>query len=125
MIEWFTWVQAALAGLIGLTVGGAGLLGRKPEDWSVFAVAGVWLLLLSDAVLAVVGPGLGNPARGDGLEFWMYLVTAILIIPAAVFWCILERTRWSTVILAVTTLSVAVMMVRMQQIWSGVGPLIG
>jgi hypothetical protein len=35
-----------------------------------------------------------------------------------VFWALLERSRWSTVIMGVATLAVAVMVWRMQVIWT-------
>jgi hypothetical protein len=48
------------------------------------------------------------------------VITALLIPPAAVFWALIERnSRWSTVVLAVAALSIAVMLVRMHQIWTG------
>jgi hypothetical protein len=37
---------------------------------------------------------------------------------AAGFWALIERSRWSTVILGVAALSVAVMLYRMLQIWT-------
>jgi len=44
-------------------------------------------------------------------------VSAILIPPAAAIWALVERGRWSTVILGVAALAVAVMVYRMEQIW--------
>jgi hypothetical protein len=38
---------------------------------------------------------------------------------AAAFWALIERTRWSTVIMGVGSFTVAVMLVRMSQIWNG------
>ncbi len=48
----------------------------------------------------------------------MYLGTAALIPPAAVLWALTERTRWSTVVLGVAGLAIAVMTYRMNQIWN-------
>ena len=52
------------------------------------------------------------------LEFWVYLVSAALLPPAGVAWALLERSRWSTVIMGIAALAVAVMVWRMQVIWT-------
>jgi general stress protein CsbA len=44
-------------------------------------------------------------------------VTAVLIPPLAILWGLVDRSRWSTVVLGVAVLAVAVMLYRMQQIW--------
>ncbi|MGX5695171.1 hypothetical protein ACWKWP_03135 [Agromyces soli] len=118
MIEWFTWVQLAVAVLAGLTCLVLGFAGKQPGDLAVGALALVELLLLVQLVVAVVAPAFGNEPTGSPLEFYTYLVGALLIPPAAVFWALLERTRWSTVILGVAALAVAVMVYRMLQIWT-------
>lgn len=117
MIEWFSYVQigvAVLAGVLGL---GLGLAGRVPNDLVVAATALVELLLLAQIVVALVAPAVGNTPTGSALEFWVYLVSAALVPPAAVFWALLDRSRWSTVILGVACLAVAVMVYRMSVIW--------
>jgi hypothetical protein len=117
MIEWFTTVQVAIAVVVGLTAVGLGLAGRKPNDPVLGLAALVELLLLVQIVMAVAAPATGNTPTGSGLEFWIYLVSAALIPPLAVFWALVERTRWSTVIVGVACLAVAVMLYRMGQIW--------
>ncbi|GAA3206326.1 hypothetical protein [Microbacterium terregens] len=118
MILWFTIAQlivAILAGLLGIVLG---LAGRRPSDLSVGGLALVELLLVAQIVIAIVAPFAGNPPTGSLLEFWVYLVSAALIPPAAVAWALLERSRWSTVIMGVAALAVAVMLWRMQAIWT-------
>jgi hypothetical protein len=51
------------------------------------------------------------------LEFYLYLVSAILLLPLAGVWALVERNRWSTVILGVACLAVAIMVYRMNEIW--------
>ncbi|MCR2810091.1 MULTISPECIES: hypothetical protein [unclassified Microbacterium] len=118
MILWFTIAQiavAVLAGLLGIILG---LAGRRPSDLSVGGLALLELLLIAQIVIAIVAPFAGNPPSGSLLEFWVYLVSAALIPPAAVVWALLERSRWSTVIMGVAALAVAVMLWRMQAIWT-------
>ena len=118
MIEWFAWVQVAIAVGGGLLCIGLGLLGRKPTDLSMGAAALVELLLLAQLVVAIVAPFAGNTASGSLLEFYTYLVSALLVPVAAAIWALIERSRWSTVILGAACLAVAVMLYRMLQIWT-------
>ncbi|MDH6236510.1 hypothetical protein [Cryobacterium sp. CG_9.6] len=118
MIEWFTWLQLAVAIPAGVLCVALGLVGRKPTDLTMGATALVELLLLVQLVVAIVAPFTGNEATGSVLEFYTYLISAILLPVAAVFWALIERNRWSTVILGVASLSVAVMVYRMLQIWT-------
>jgi hypothetical protein len=118
MIEWFTWVQLAVAVAAGLLCVGLGLAGRKPTDLSMGATLLVEVLLLVQLVVAIVAPLTGNEATGSLLEFYTYLISAILLPLAGGVWALIERSRWSTVILGVVCLSVAVMVYRMLQIWT-------
>jgi hypothetical protein len=118
MIEWFMWLQLAVATLAGLLGIALGLSGRKPSDLTIGAVLLVEVLLLAQLVVAIVAPLTGNDATGSLLEFYTYLVSAILVPVAAAAWALIERSRWSTVILGIAGLGVAVMIYRMWQIWT-------
>ncbi|MFF2275109.1 hypothetical protein [Agromyces sp. NPDC058126] len=118
MIEWFAWVQLAVAVAAGLLCLVLGFAGRVPSDLTLGALAVVELLILVQIVVAIAAPAFGNSPTGSALEFWVYLVSAALLPPAAAFWALLERNRWSTVVLGVAALSVGVMVYRMLQIWT-------
>ncbi|TFD88333.1 hypothetical protein [Cryobacterium serini] len=118
MIEWFTWLQLAIAVPGGLLCVILGLAGRKPTDLSMGATALVELLLIVQLAAAIAAPLAGNDATGNLLEFYTYLVSAIALPVVAGFWALVERSRWSTVILGVSSLSVAIMVYRMNQIWN-------
>lgn len=118
MILWFTIVQIAAACAAGLLCTGLGLAGRRPSDLSVGTQAVVFLLLIAQVVMAIVAPLAGNPPTGDLLEYWVYLVSAVLIPPAAVLWALIERGRWSTVVMGVASFAIAVMVWRMHVIWT-------
>jgi hypothetical protein len=118
MIEWFTWVQLAVAVIGGVFCIGLGLAGRKPTDLTMGATALVEVLLVGQLGVALIAPLLGNHSSGSLLEFYTYLVSALVLPAAAGFWALIERSRWSTVILGVVCLAVAVMLYRMYQIWT-------
>jgi len=118
MIFWFTLVQVAVASVAGLVAVIAGLTGRRPGDVTVGSLALIEVLLIAQIVTAIIAPFAGNPPTGSALEFWVYLVSAALIPPAAVAWALVERSRWSTVIMGIGAASVAIMVWRMHVIWT-------
>jgi len=117
VIEWFMWVQFGIACVIGLAAVVLGLIGRKPDDYTVGALALVELLLLAQLVVSLVAPAVGNPPQGNVLEFWVYAVSVVLVPPATIVWALVDRTRWSTVVLGAGAFTAAVMVYRMYQIW--------
>lgn len=125
MIIWFTWVQGIVAIASCLIALGVCFAKRKPNDLSVGGVALSAVLLLVQIVLVFLAPLWGNAIRGDGLEFWMYLVSAFMIAVAAVLWSLIEREVWSNAVLSIAAFSIAVMVFRMQQVWDAVPPVIG
>ncbi len=118
MIPWLVTVEVVVAIAAGLFCVVLGLAGRKPADLSLGASLLLELFLLAQIVVSVISPAFGNLPSGSGLEFWFYLVTAALLPPLGILWGLLEReSRWSTVVIGVACLAVAVMLYRMYQIW--------
>ena len=117
MIDWFVTVQVAVAVLAGVLCIVLGLAGRVPGDLTMGAVALVELLLIAQLVMAIVAPLVGNEPSGSLAEFYIYLISALILPLAGGFWALIERNRWSTVILGGVCLAIAVMVYRMGQIW--------
>ncbi|MEO8907998.1 MAG: hypothetical protein ABI310_07975 [Microbacteriaceae bacterium] len=117
MIEWFTAVQVGVALLAGLLCLGLGFAGRAPSDLSLGSIALATVLLVAQLVVTIVAPLVGNEPRGNLAEFYVYLISAIILPVAGGFWALIERSRWSTVILGLIGLALAVMLYRMGQIW--------
>ncbi|MBF4566792.1 hypothetical protein [Plantibacter sp. VKM Ac-2876] len=118
MIEWFTLAQIAVAVVAGLLCIVLGFAGRAPNDLTMGATAVVEVLLVAQLVVAIAAPAFGNTATGSVPEFYTYLVSAMILPIAGGFWALVERTRWSTVVLGVVCLAIAVMLYRMEQIWT-------
>lgn len=121
MILWFTYVGVGIALAAGILCVVLGLVGRRPSDLSVGALAVLELLLIVQLVVSIVAPFAGNPPKGDLLEFWVYQVSILLVPIAGVVWGLMDRTRWSTVIMGVAALAAAVMLWRMHVIWTTPG----
>ncbi len=118
MILGFTLVQVAIACIVGLLAIGLGLAKRPPNDITVLSLVLVEVLLLAQVVVMIIAPSAGNPPTGNPLEVWMYLIAAVLIPPLAIFWALVERNRWSNVVLGAAALAIAVMLWRMETIWT-------
>lgn len=82
------------------------------------AMAAVELILVIQTVLVAVGES-GGGTQADPALLWGYVVTQLLLVPVAFGWAFVERTRWSSVVLAVAAAVVVVLQVRIWQIWQG------
>lgn len=118
-------IEISYQGLMLICLGSAGmalllgLLQRPPSWWSVGTAIAVEAGLIIQLVWSIVLVSSGQAAAGDTLEYFGYIITALLVPPAAVVWAIYERTKWSTLVIGLSSLTVTIMVVRMWQIWSG------
>lgn len=107
-------VALLVAGFSGLMA----LLDRPPRLVQLAGLAIVEAVLVVQAVVAVARLFTGD--RPDQpATFVGYLLTAILIPPLAALVGWSERTRWGSTIVAIAGGIVAVMVVRLQQVWGG------
>lgn len=108
--------------ILGLLLAGvclvAAVRNRPPANLHVGAAALVELVLLAQVVVAVVRLLLGDRPAELG-TFVGYLVSSVLVLPVAVLWAAAQRDRWSSVVLGVGGLVVVVLVLRMQQVWTG------
>ena len=123
MIDWWSWAQIWFATAGGLLLVLMGLVGRKPSGFSISLVALCEGALLAQLAMSTVLVATGQRAALDTLEFFGYLLVALMVPVGAGLWALVERTKWSTVVLGAGMLTVAVMLVRMIQIWTGVNPV--
>ena len=120
MLEWWYQGQLWFGVAAGLLLVLMGLIGRRPSGFSLALVAGSEFGLLMQLIASITLVILGERAKLDTWEFFGYLIVALMVPVAAAIWALIDRNRWSTVVMGVGVLTVAVMLVRMQQIWSGV-----
>jgi hypothetical protein len=119
LIEWFYLAQlrfAVVAGIFSVTLGA---MKRLPSLWSIGSLAVVLVGLIGQLIVSIFVVSRGATAALDTVEYFAYLLVAIMVPIGAGFWGLVERNRWSTMILGVASLTVAVMLVRMHQIWTG------
>jgi 4-amino-4-deoxy-L-arabinose transferase-like glycosyltransferase len=92
------------------------LLGRRPGMTLLAGLGVLEVLALVQAVVAVVAMITGD--RPEQLAvFLLYLVASLLVAPIGALWMLAERSRWGNVVGAITCLVLAILVVRLQQIW--------
>ncbi|MDF1703160.1 MAG: hypothetical protein P1U38_00135 [Aeromicrobium sp.] len=114
-------VAYAVAGLAVVAAVYAGWLMWRDEAFTngLFYV----MIVLELVLLALLVGGSIALARTerdvDGVLFISYLVTVVVIPPAAVIWGVAEKSRWGTGVVLVAMLTIAVLVVRVLGIWQG------
>lgn len=75
--------------------------------------------LLVQVVWAVVNLITGQRPTGGLAVFIGYLIGSLLILPVAAAWGLADRSRWGSAVVTAGFLVMAVLIVRMQQVWNG------
>ena len=120
MISWFyqgAEFVAIVGGILALVLG---LIGRLPSLVSLTPLALTALGLIVQAFVTMGVLASGSTSKGDVIEFYGYLITALIVAVGAGLWSLAERSKFSTLILGAANLTVAIMFLRMWQIWFGV-----
>jgi hypothetical protein len=81
----------------------------------------VEFLVLVMAIVAVVRL-IGGDHPVELITFVGYLLTTVLVLPAAVGLALMEPTRWGSMIAASSALVVAVLTLRLLQVWTPLAP---
>ena len=117
MIDWlyFTLVIAAGASAFWCLV--LAMFGFKPGMFSLAQMVLLEVLLVVQLITTSVLVSTGAQSKGDVVEFFGYVLVAMMVPVGGVIWALVERTRVSSMVLAVAALTVAVMAARMAQIW--------
>jgi bacteriorhodopsin len=86
-------------------------------DWShLIGLIVVELALLAQVVAAGVRIGGGDHPQ-EFATFLGYLVVSVVMLPLVAGLAFMERTRWGSVIAGAGALVVAVLVLRLQQVW--------
>ncbi|GAA1174580.1 hypothetical protein GCM10009654_34820 [Streptomyces hebeiensis] len=92
---------------------------QPTKDWHFIGMAVVTLLTLVQLAVGIVLLARGErPAQGSVI-FVSYLLGALLAVPAAGFLSLGERTRWGSVTVSAGAVVLAVLEVRLHDIWGG------
>lgn len=84
------------------------------------ALGALELVMLAQTVLGIAKVT-GVHRHISSITYVGYLLGWLLVLPAAAWWSMAERSRWGVGVLLVACLAVPVLVVRINQIWSGYG----
>ncbi|HEY5980642.1 MAG TPA: hypothetical protein VIT41_13515 [Microlunatus sp.] len=120
MIAVLAYVVMALSGAMVVWGLVTAALDKPPGRAQLLFAAGVEVVTVVQSVVGFVA--LLQGFRPVELATTVgYLIGVTVLIPVAWFWANVERTRFSGVVLAVAGLSVAVMTLRLLQLWTPAG----
>jgi hypothetical protein len=112
-------VTGVAALLLAAWCGWAAYRDQPTKDWHLIGMAVVSVLALVQLVVGIVRLAGGEePSQGTTI-FVAYLLGAFVCVPAAGFMSLAERTRWGSVTAAAGGVVLAVLEVRLYDIWGG------
>lgn len=121
MIGWLGTALIVGSLLVAALAGISALRRTGPFRLTLVAALLVEVLLLVQAVVAITVSANGQTA-GQPALFFAYLVAVLLVLPAALALARAERNQFGSLVVVVGGLVLAVLVVRLQQIWgSSVG----
>lgn len=92
---------------------------QPTKDWHFIGMAVVSVLALAQLVVGFVRLAGGDTADQGSVLFVSYLLGAVLAVPHGGFLSLGERTRWGSVTVSAGAVVLAVLEVRLHDIWGG------
>ncbi|WLW56406.1 hypothetical protein [Streptomyces sp. YU58] len=119
MLDALTLATGVAALLLAAWCGWAAYRDQPTKDWHFIGMAVVTVLALVQMVVGFVQLGRGEKPDQGTTIFVAYLLGAFACVPAAGFMSLAERTRWGSVTVAAGGVVLAVLEVRLYDIWAG------
>lgn len=121
MLTPLTVAVAVTALALAAWCGHAAYRDQPTKDWHFIGMAVVTLLALAQLTVGIVQLARGLEADDGAVIFVSYLLGAAAAIPAVAFLSLSERTRWGSATVSAGALVLAVLQVRLHDIWAGSG----
>ncbi|MFC8227968.1 hypothetical protein [Streptomyces sp. NPDC057287] len=117
MLDALTVAVAVTAIALAAWCGFAAYRDQPTKDWHFIGMAVVSVLALAQLVVGIVQLARGERPEQGMTIFIAYLIGAFAAVPAAGFLSLSERTRWGSVTVAAGAVVLAVLEVRLYDIW--------
>jgi hypothetical protein len=121
MLDALTVTVSVAALLLAAWCGFAAFRDQPTKDWHFIGMAVVTVLALGQLVVGVVQLARGERPQDSTAVFMAYLIAAAAAIPGAGFLSLAERTRWGSATVTAGAVVLAVLEVRLFDIWGGHG----
>ncbi|SEF14057.1 hypothetical protein [Streptomyces sp. Ag109_O5-10] len=112
-------VTGVAALLLAAWCGWAAYRDQPTKDWHFIGMAVVSALAVIQLIAGIVLLARGEKPDQGTVIFVAYLLGAFACVPAAGFMSLAERTRWGSVTVAAGGVVLAVLEVRLHDIWGG------
>lgn len=117
MADWARWVVVGTGLLVALVGYVQFRRGKHPGPAGVVTAALAIVAVLIMTVMAVVGL-VGGHDLAEAATFYGYLATFVIAVPTGLFFSWMEPTKWSSMMLAASGFIVAVLALRLDQLWN-------
>ncbi|MFF3324223.1 hypothetical protein [Streptomyces sp. NPDC002889] len=119
MLDALTVAVAVAAIALAAWCGFAAYRDQPTKDRHFIGMAVVTVLAFAQLVVGIVQLARGEKAHDGTAIFVSYLIGAFAAVPAAGFLSLAERTRWGSATVAAGAVVLAVLEVRLHDIWGG------
>jgi peptidoglycan/LPS O-acetylase OafA/YrhL len=119
MLAALTLATGVAALLLAAWCGFAAYRDEPTKDWHFIGMAVVTLLALVELVVGIVLLARGEDPEQGKTIFVAYLLGSFACVPAAGFMSLAERTKWGSLTVAAGGVVLAVLQVRLYDIWGG------
>lgn len=121
MLTPLTVALAVAALVLAAWCGHAAYRDQPTKDWHVIGMAVVTLLALVQLVIGVVQLAGGAEPAGGTAVFVSYLLAVVCCVPVVGIMSLAERTRWGSLSVVAGAVVLAVLQVRLHEVWGGGG----
>ncbi|MFF4321532.1 hypothetical protein [Streptomyces sp. NPDC001568] len=121
MLDALTVAIGAAALALAAWCGLAAWRDQPTKDWHFIGMAVVTVLVLAQLVIGLVQLARGEKPGQGTVIFVAYLLGAFAAVPAAGMLSLTERTKWGSVTVAAGAVVLAVLEVRLYDIWGSTG----
>ncbi|GAA1884019.1 hypothetical protein GCM10009837_01930 [Streptomyces durmitorensis] len=119
MLVALTIATAVAALVLAAWCGFAAYRDQPTKDWHFIGMAVVTFLATVQLIVGIVQLARGEKPEQGTTIFVAYLIGSFACIPAAGFMSLAERTRWGSITVAAGGVVLAVLQVRLYDIWGG------
>ena len=116
MIDLLAYVVIAISLCVGIGIIGLAIANRRPLTLLAYGLVTLEAVALVQVLVAVV-QALRGERPDEVATFVGYALTSVLVPPVGALWALSDKSKWGTAAAGVAALVLAVLTVRMQQVW--------